>query len=1071
MRRVFCLNVSCLRVVFLIACSCCFGNAIKAQNVEGNTKLIQGVVRDNQRVPLLKVIVTALPSQKSAFTDLKGNFKIAVNPTDTVLEISQSGYNTLDTTIGNNNFFNLTLSSVQTGQLSDVVVIAYGTTTTRGVSNAVVTLGAKDIANKPVTNALQALQGLAAGVNIQQNVGTPGQAPQIKIRGMGSIGAGNNPLYVVDGIPLANSNNFNQINPADIESINILKDAAAAAMYGSRGGNGVVLVTTKKGKAGKNRFDVNAYAGTQHISKYVDVLNRDQYVDFVKDAFTNGGLAVPSILSNPSSLPNTNWQKAIFRTAPMSNIQIATSGGTDKVNYYASAFYTDQEGILKNTGYKVFGLNTNLTITPLPWLKMGLYIAPSYSSTQVQPAQGAVNSAVFTTTFGPNPNLGSPISQAILAPPIIPMYLSNGKDFASFYNWPETGPTLNGILSFNGQQFNPLQTLTLYKDRYNSFRGLTNAYLQVELMKGLTLKTSLSAEYQADQRKWFIPGTLAYNTSSFANITTPNLVGVQNTLAKGNNYSWTWENTLAYKKSFNNHNFDVILGYAAQKAGNEGISVQSQSGSATNATVQYPTNTSQTILGNPFAYGTNALASMFGRLQYNYKYKYLLSAAIRRDGSSRFGSDNKYASFPSFSAGWDITKEDFFRKMDSKNIFSMAKFRASWGKTGNYNIGDFSWQGLMNQQNYSFGNGGIVSPGFGQGSFILSNLTWETNKQTDIGLDLGVLNNRIMFNVDYYNRITENLLLNAKIPAIIGFATSSLANVGSVRNRGWEFAINTHNFVKEFVWSTNFNISFNRNKILALNAPVNFDAAYGYSNSIRNVVGGSIGDFYGYKQIGVYMNQNDLNNSAKWGLANPSAVGDIKYQDVNGDGVINTNDIIKIGTPQPNFIYGLVNNFAYKNFDLAVTMQGVNGGNIANVLVRYSNTYVGGNNPLSAANDRWRSDSDPGNGMVPRAVRTSNAPSPAPLAAFSSRNLYSASYLRMSNVTLGYNFTNKIFKGKDGKSARVYISGNNIFTTSKYPGYNPDVNTYGYSDATMLNVDQGAYPLARTFIIGLNLGL
>lgn len=1043
-----------------------------AQAQQGIT--ITGTVHDETGAPLQSATVYVKNEGRPVTSDEKGNFKITVNSRSSVIVVEHVGYQNFEQVAGDVKILDITLLQKST-DMQDVVVIAYGTASRRAVSNAIASVSAKEIADKPVTNALTALQGTMSGVNIQQGTGAPGDAPQIKVRGMGSLGAGNAPLYVVDGVPLSDPSSFSQINPADIQSVDVLKDAAAAAMYGSRGGNGVVLVTTKKGTKGAPRFNVDVYYGAQQLSKKIKTLNKEQYIEYVKDAFANAGRTVPSVFNSPDSLADTDWQDQIFRTAPMSSYQISTSGASDKVNYYISANYVGQDGILKNTGYDRFSFRSKIDVDLKPWLKLGVNMAPSYSLTDVQPAQGAVNSATFTTNFGqnPSPSLGSPITLAILMPPVMPVRLPNG-DYASTYNWPNTSPgNLGSLLSFNGQHYNPVQILDLYNDKYKAFKLIGNAYLQAEPVKGLKLKTSFGGEYGSNSRLWSIPATMAYDNNTLANLSNPITGNVQSALSKGNRYNWVWENTANYSTVINaDHNIDAVVGYAAQKTASENIAVYSKVGTATNQTVMYPSNTTQ-LNGSILPYGENTLVSAFGRVQYNYKYKYMLSAAIRRDGSSRFGSNNRYATFPSASAAWALDEEKFFQNLVPSNVIRTLKVRASWGRTGNYNIGDFSSQGQMGAANYVFGSAqGTIIPGFGQSSFNLADLTWETNEQTDLGIDLGLANNRIQIVADYYSRITKNLLLTANLPGLVGFATTIRQNVGSIQNRGFEFAVNSQNFVGAFQWNTAFNISFNKNKILSLLGDQtiysNILGVAGYQNSIRNVVGGSLGDFYGMKQIGVYMNAQDLASSPKWTGAQPSGVGDIKYSDENGDGIIDVNDIVKIGSPQPKFTYGLTNNFRYAGFDLNIVLQGVYGGDIANAVVRYSNTFLGGDNPLSYAVDRWRSEDNPGNGWVPKAKAWQGVSNPAPLAQFSTYNLYSASYLRISNITLGYDFTKVIFGKGGSKTARLYVAGQNLFTFTKYPGYNPDVNMYGGEDSDRLGIDQGAYPLARTIIVGLN---
>lgn len=1048
---------------------CLLAVAVTFEAQAQNDIAITGKV-SNDNGEILSAATISVKGESAVTTaDNLGNFKIAVKNNASVLIVEHVGYSPYQKAVGTDRVINVVLSPA-VNDLDNVVVIGYGTASRRAVSTSISSVSAKDIAEKPVTNALQAVQGKMAGVNIQQGSGAPGDDPLVKIRGMGSFGASNNPLYVVDGVPLDGPSSFGQINPSDIETIDVLKDAAAAAIYGSRAGNGVVMVTTKKGKTGAPKFQVNSYLGRQEVSKYVKVLNKEQYIEYLKDAFNNDNRAYPAILDYPDSLANTDWQREIFKGALNYNVEINASGGNDKAKYFVSGYFTNQDGILKGTGYKRGGFRTNLELNLKPWLKMGVNLAPSYTITKVRPAQGPVNSAVFNVDIPGSPSLGSPITLAVLMPPIMPVYIDNG-DYATFSNWPYSGGNLGLLL--NGQHYNPVQTLDLYKDVFKSFKGVGNAYLQVEPVKGLILKTSLGGEIRSDERAWSIPPTLAWNNANLANLSTPIQAGIANSLIKGGRYNWVWENTANYKKSFGGvHNLDLLLGYSAQKSHLQTIAVTGQTGTATTLFLEYPTNAT-TVLGTIPGYGENTMISSFGRVQYNYDYRYLLSAAIRRDGSSRFGSNNRYGIFPSASAAWNIYEEKFFKNGSVKSVVNDLKIRTSWGRTGNYSIGDFLRSGTMGAANYSFGTNSAVSGGFGRSSFDLPELGWEINEQFDIALEFSLLKNRITFTTDFYNRITRDLLLPTNVPLIAGFGNPTYKNVGNINNKGIEFTLNTRNLIGEFKWNSNFNISFNKNKILKLvsDDPITRDITNpGYVAAIRQVVGGSIGDFYGLKQIGVYSAEDIANpDVAKWTGQQPSGPGDIKYADINGDGKIDATDITKIGTPQPKFIYGFTNSFNYRNVDLNVVLQGVYGGQIANSIVRYSNTLVGGDNPYSYVLDRWRSEDNPGNGWVPKARAWSGVANPAPLAQFSTFNLFSASYLRINNVTLGYNLSDLVFKQDKQKTARVYFTVMNLYTFSSYPGYNPDVSMFGMNDGR-LNVDQGTYPLARSYTLGFNLG-
>jgi TonB-linked SusC/RagA family outer membrane protein len=480
--------------------------------------------------------------------------------------------------------------------------------------------------------------------------------------------------------------------------------------------------------------------------------------------------------------------------------------------------------------------------------------------------------------------------------------------------------------------------------------------------------------------------------------------------------------------------------------------------------VEYPTGAG-IILGS-VAYSANALVSEFGRANYSYKDKYLFSASVRRDGSSRFGTNKQYAVFPAFSAAWRIGEEKFIQNL---SYISEFKIRSSYGVTGNNNIGDYSSQSYAQQVNYIFGpNAGTQVFGFSPSTLANNDLTWETNKQLDFGIELGFLQDRIYLTVDAYRRITSNLLLSRGVPAILGFATNILSNIGEVRNNGLEIALKTVNTTGRFKWTTDMNISITRNKVLSLTDDgsfVGYDAAFGYTNSIRVVPGESISSFYGYKQIGVYKDANDVANSPKW-AAGGSNPGDIKYADINGDGKIDAGDITNIGSPLPKFTYGMTNRFNYANFEFSFLLQGSYGNKILNAADRYTNYYNGSFNVRTNALNRWRSPDDPGDGMTPRAVN----PNPSSVSVVSTRNIFDGSFLRVRNVTLGYSLPSSWLRSLKVSSARIYLTGENLLTFTHYFGYNPEVNVWAGSTQPRYGVDQGTYPVARTVSLGLNVG-
>lgn len=1019
---------------------------------------ITGKVTNEKGEPLNEVSVLVKGTRNGTKTNAAGMFKITVNTSGAPsLEFSHVGYETQTVPVGDQTRMNIVLKESPLG-LNDVVVIAYGKSSRREISNAIVSLSAKDVEDIPVASAAEAMVGLVPGADISLPSGEPGSAPVTRIRGIGSIGAGNSPLYVVDGYPLNSADNFNQVSPQDIQSIQILKDAAACAIYGSRGGNGIILVTTKHGISGKTRFSFNAYTGIQQASKRVKLLDGPQFVSYTKDAYANAGTALPaSYADSVTRYENTDWQDVIFQTGIQSNYQLSASGGSDVSRYFIAGSYFKQEGIVKGSASDRFALRANYDARLTKKVRLGLSLAPSFTRIDTKPVSGTFNGSMITG--GGASTVGAIVTDALLIAPTLPVYISNG-DYAQFNN---TG----SLMTIN--IYNPLATIDLYKDHTNTFRGLGISWLEWEILHGLTFKTSFGGEILSNRRNWYIPATLATASATNANLSNPLLAGLNSMQTSSDSYNWVWENTLNYITTIGiDHKINAIAGYASQRNTSEGSNIFGQAGTYTNTAINYVTAAGQ-IFGSA-NYGANALVSVFGRLNYSYKEKYLLSAAIRTDGSSRFGSDNRYASFPSISVGWRLSEETFMRSLPQ---VSELKLRASYGVTGNNDIGDFSWQSYETAANYVFGaNAGTRVYGFVPNSVAIKNLTWETNKQVDAGIELGLFNNRIYLTVDAYQRNTTNLLLNRNVPAVTGFTTRVLNNVGEVQNRGLEFAVTTQNTTGKLKWTTTANISFNTNKVLSLasdNDQILFDAVFGYTSSIRVLKGKPLGSFYGYRQTGVYMNAADVAGSPKWSTG--SQPGDIKYEDISGpagkpDGKIDANDITYLGNALPKYVFGFVNSLTYKNFQFNFTLQGRVGGQVLNGAMRYTYNFYGKvNAPVSLAN-RWRSEAEPGDGWTPKV--TTSAPSS--ITSFSTHELFDASFLRIRNVTLRYNVSGRLVKQLKLQSASVYVTGQNLYTFSKYFGYNPEANIYGNTSNPTYGVDQGAYPLARTLTAGISVG-
>lgn len=1019
-------------------------------------KTVSGKVTDESGKDMPGVTVVLKGSQKGTSTDEKGGYSISVPDEEAgsakpVLIFSFVGFLSQEVQITAESVVNISLK-IDTKSLDEVVVVGYGNLQKKMLSTAVASISSKQIKDLPTTNPGAALAGQMAGVNVQSTNGSPGQPPVIRVRGIGSIQAGNGPLYVVDGYPLENAEAFNMINPQDIESIQVLKDAASAAIYGSRGGNGVIIVTTKRGEKGAAKFAFNTYVGTLQMAKKVDVLNTPQYLQWLKESYINAGKPVPDAVANPApNLPNTDWQDEIYRNALQQSYQLSVTGGSDAIRYSVSGGYLSQEGIVDLTRYQRYNLRASLDAQISKRIKIGALIAPGFAITDNKSTQGIIN--------GGNPEggggiaAGGVVNTGLAMPSLFPVKYANGD-----YAQPAIDPLYNaGLGSISPNLTNPIASLRLYEDRQESPLFLTSTYLEYQILDGLKFRTNFGFQYGSGSRNVYAPATLGRPGFTTASLSNPSLAAIGAQRIVSLNYNWVSENFFSYDRTFGeNHTLSAIAGYSAQKNRITVETLNGQAGTFSSTDVHYVSAAGQ-ILGTT-AYGENALVSLYARVNYAFKDKYLFSAAIRRDGSSRFGNNNKYASFPSMSAAWRIKEEGF---MDNVDMVSELKIRGSFGLTGNNNIGDYTWQNYLAQNNYVFGAGnGSRVFGYMPGSISNPDLTWETNRQVDAGLELGLFRDRIYITADAYKRNTKDLLFAKNIPALVGFAGNVTENVGEIENKGLELGVTSKNAVGKLKWTTNANISFNKNKVVQL-ANANFIAiaAGAQANSVRLAPGQALGAFYGYKHVGIYKSQAEI-DAMPW-AAGGAKPGDIKYADINGDNKIDANDITYLGSPQPKFTWGITNSFEYNNFDLNVIMRGAQGSLIMNANDRLPYYFGPAVNARTTVLNRWKSESEPGDGMEPRVGGVAQN-------VFSNRFLQEASFLQISNITLGYRVPAKLFNSKI-TGLRIYAAVQNLYTFTKYDGYNPEANIQNEGGSTQLGIDFGSYPLPRTFLIGVNL--
>ena len=1021
--------------------------------------VIKGMVTDDKGKGIQGVSVRVKSTPAGTFTDSLGRFSILVPNEKSILVFSATGFIAEEVIAGNTNTINISLKRLE-GVLEDVVVIGYGTQNTRTVSSSIASLRAKQLENQPVRNISEAMVGQMAGVDVQTTSGSPGTAPVIKIRGLGSLGAGNDPLYVVDGYPLSSNENFNQINPEDVEKVEVLKDAAASAIYGSRGGNGVIIITTKRGRPGKTSFGYSSFVGVDKVAKKIKMLDGEQYVAYIKEALFypgRGGVTAPSNLNDPATWANTDWQNEIFRNGITQNHQLSASGGNGALQFFLSASHNSQEGIVLGTGYKRYNFRGNLDAQLTSKIKVGFNIAPSFTTRDDRP----VSSDQFVSNYMQGMPLSSGtigvnsiamVQNALYLPPTIPVQLPNGD-----YDQPTTDPYMKGT-SLAVNYFNPVAVGKLLNDHSDAMRLLGNFNINYDIIKGLRLKVNVGGETFNNRRNMFIPSNMAYLSAPLATFSNPVLNGIVAAQRANQNYNWLWENTLTYDFTIRNeHQFSVLGGYSSQKNTSESSGIASQAGSFGSDAIPY-ISTSSSITGQAQR-SKNTLISMFTRVNYNYGEKYLLSAAFRRDGSSRFGANKRYANFPSVSGGWRLSQERFLAR---HRVISELKLRASYGETGNNNIGDFSSIATLTQSNYTFGTGtGSASYGYNPSAFTNPDLTWEINKQTDIGVELGLFKNRVYFTGDVYVRNTTGLLTSTPISSLAGFSSLYLRNVGSIRNKGFDLLVNTKNLVGKFKWSTDLNFSLNRNKITSYYKASGdyYAAVFGWNTVFQVKEGGSIGDVYGLIADGVFANAAQLSEGPKWQTG--SAVGDVRYKDTDDDKAITDKDRVVFANTQPKFTYGVTNTFSWKGFELRVLVQGVQGSKAVYGLDRFILSGGGFYNASAEMLNRWQSEDKPGDGIVPRYNAAGNS------GDFSSRFVRDASFVRVRNISLGYNLPEKLLRPLHIKSVRFNLTAQNLFTFTKYPGYNPEVNIEGTS-VFRTNVDQGSYPFAKTLAMGFN---
>ncbi|MEO6168932.1 MAG: TonB-dependent receptor [Chitinophagales bacterium] len=988
---------------------------------------VQGTVTaSDDGLPMIGVNVVVKGTTAGASTDVEGHYQVEIKSGADSLIFSYLGY--ISQTVGINNRLIVNVVLQQDVEiLEDIVVVGYGTQRKSDLTGAVSSVRGADLTKIPSSSALQALQGKVAGVQVTSTSGAPGADPMVRVRGVGTFN-NSSPIYVVDGVIL---DDISFLNSADIQSMEILKDASATAIYGSRGSNGVIIVTTKQGKAGgqeKPTINFGAEYSTQILAKKIELLDGREFATYVNDI-------TPGSYNNLDAVTNTDWQDLVFHNAPMQNYHLSVTGSTPKTQYYVGFGYFNQQGIIDKSSYERFSLQLNNTFNLSKHIKLGnnLSFAPYKQQNTANATYGAYRAQPVVMPFNPD---------------------------GSYGEVPGVG--------------NPLADIENTNSFDKGLRTVGNLFTEVNFLKGFTFRSSFGVDLAFQKNRRYTP--IFY--------VSPQQQNEINDLFVGNSeyVTWLWENTLNYKKSFGKHSFDGLAGYTMQESTSEflGASGMNVLGDTKNLWYLNADNINPTSIVNGVNDDQNyAIISYLFRLNYTFNSKYLFTATFRRDGSSKFNPENRYSNFPSFAAGWNISNESF---MESVPVISNLKLRASWGMIGNEKINYLDQYALvLNQINGVFGTNEVLTPGSTYGKTGNPDLTWETTEQADIGLEVGLLQNRLTAEFDYYTRTTDDILVELSTPGYFGNGQGVKVryNAGSVLNSGFEFNLAWNGNAGDFKYRVGVLGATLHNEVLAVGGNSGVDSVLLGGNLgngqmvTRSVVGEPIGSFYGYETDGVFQNEAELEAYPHESL---TQVGDLRFVDQNGDGAINSLDRVNLGSAIPDFIYGINLEASFKGFDLSVDFQGQLGNELYNGKEAVRPDLY---NFETHVIDHWTGEGT--SNTEPRA--TSGGVNYAP----SDRFIQDGSFFRLRNLTVGYNFSQKIAEKVRMSEARFFIRGTNLFTITKYTGYTPEIGTSEArsvsggggsagdldlspsTDVLSNGIDNGIYPITTIYSIGLNL--
>lgn len=1013
-------------------------------NTQQQQHAVSGKVTDSTGAPLPGVSVVIKGTTNGTITDMDGKYSLPKVSDNSVLVFSFVGMKSQEVAVGGKSLINVTLADETIG-LEEVVAVGYGTQKKSVVTGAISGTNAKELANKPISRIEQALQGRSTGVNITAASGQPGESSTVRVRGTTSIN-NSDPLYVVDGTPI--TGNIDYLSPSDIESIEVLKDAASAAIYGARASAGVILVTTKKGTAGTLRISYNGYVGTQSPARKLSLLNASDYATLYNEALTNDGKA--ALYSNPASLGDgTDWQKAIFsNNSKIENHEISINGGNEKAVFYTSFGYYGQDGIVlpEVSNYKRYNIRINSDFKLKPWLKFGENV--SYAHTKSHSISGNNNVDIFSGL----------LSNAVNLEPTVPSVVTDASiaNAAPYSNHIVMRDDAGNPYGISNSYINPLAAAKAYSGNYGASHNITgNFYAEIEPVKNLTLRSSLGAGIIFGESESFTP-VVYFNSANDKNLNQYN-----RTLSS--NSTWSLENTASYTFKIEKNNFTALIG-TGNYVYNKSKTVSATYNGLPVNTIDEASMNFSVAQANRVAFGfegyLHKLNSIYGRLIYNYDEKYLFTGIIRRDGSSRFGTNNKFGYFPSASVGWVASKENFWPQ---NNVVNFLKIRGSYGVTGSDNIGDFQYiSTIVGGSNYTYGTSTTATIGSVPKALPNPDLKWEETTQTNVGFEATVLKDfRLTF--DWFNKTTSNMLMTIQLPYYTGASSFPSGNVATMKNTGVEIDLSYRKAIGALNFEVKGNASYVKNEITDLGqtaylaGPTSFSSQYEIT---RTMVGMPYASFYGFVSDGIFQNQAQIDaytNKAGAKLLPNAKPGDFKWVDVNGDGAISSDDRTFLGSSIPKWNYGLTISASWKNFDVNIFGQGVAGNKIYNNTRRVD---IPASNWATSALDRWH-----GEGTSNTFPRMSLADPNHNFNNTSAFYLKDGAFVRLKSVQLGYTLPKNLASKAKFEKVRIYVTGTNLFTITKYTGFDPEVggSLYGF--------DQGIYPQAKSFMIGLNVTL